>query len=85
MLNRFLRTFLIAGITLLIVGSFFFIHPSSRAFIDPFTGELFGEGGFEPDLSGKGGGSDDESGFGVEKDALRGGVIMDKLGNETAK
>jgi FAD-linked sulfhydryl oxidase len=76
MLNRFLRTFLIAGISLIIFASFLFIHPSSRAFIDPFTGELFGEGGFEPNLS---------SSPDVDKDALKGGVIMAKLGNETAK
>jgi len=76
MLNRFLRTFLFAAIALIVFASFIFIHPSSRAYIDPFTGEFFGEGGSEPQPT-----SSPE----VDKDALKGGVIMGKLGNETAK
>jgi hypothetical protein len=76
MLNRFLRTFLFAALALIVFASFVFIHPSSRAYIDPFTGEFFGEGGYEPNLS---------SNPGVDKDALKGRVIMAKLGNETAK
>jgi hypothetical protein len=76
MLNRFIRTFLLAALFLILFASFLFIHPSSRAYIDPFTGEIFGDGGFEPDLS---------KNAQLDKDALKGGVIMGKLGNDTAK
>ena len=51
-------------------------HPPSRAYIDPWTGDLFGEGSVHkisehyevPPISG-----------------VEGGVIMSKLGNATAK
>jgi FAD-linked sulfhydryl oxidase len=55
------------------------VHPPSRAYIDPWSGQLFGEGGVEKTLH--------------PEDALKshlgsnvkGKVIMSKLGNETAK
>lgn len=69
-------------------------------YIDPWTGEFFGEGGVEKDMRliprptawvklGSGP-SAPESALGVvDKDkgvgVLQGGVIMSKLGNETAK
>lgn len=48
-------------------------HGPSRAYIDPWTGQLFGEGGVEP-----------HPGFPAVRNA-KGSVIMPKLGNETAK
>lgn len=59
------------------------LHPPSRAYIDPWTGQLFGEGGVEKTwhpskLPGK-----DNSPMPVA--GVGGGVIMSKLGNETAK
>ena len=53
------------------------LHPPSRAYIDPWTGELFGEGGVEKDLRTSKGGNKPES--------AHGDVIMSKLGNATAK
>ena len=75
MLTRFLRSFIIVALVLIILCSFLVVNPSSRAFVDPFTGKLFGEGGFEPHIG------DVE----LDKEALHGGVIMGKMGNETAK
>jgi hypothetical protein len=51
-------------------------HPPSRAYIDPWTGELFGEGGVEKDV---------QSRRRPPTSGVSGGVIMPKLGNETAK
>ena len=52
------------------------LHPPSRAYVEPWTGELFGEGGVEQDphiypASAAAG--------------VHGEVIMAKLGNATAK
>lgn len=53
------------------------IHPPSRSYIDPWTGQLFGEGGVEK--SSKTGSSTPVIG------GVHGEVIMGKLGNATAK
>ena len=54
------------------------MHPPSRSYIDPWTDQVFGEGGVEnmlhPSLSPK-----------PAVGGVKGGVIMAKLGNETAK
>lgn len=54
------------------------MHPPSRSYIDPWTDQIFGEGGMEkmlhPSLSSK-----------PAIGTVKGGVIMAKLGNETAK
>ena len=76
MLTRFLRSFLLIALALILILSFFIIQPSSRAYVDPFTGELFAEGGTEADPA---------KAQDVDPEGLRGGVIMSKLGNETAK
>jgi hypothetical protein len=55
-----------------------FLHPPSRAYIDPWTGDFFGEGGVEQDLR-------LPLHDGVRPLLAQGGVIMSKLGNETAK
>lgn len=54
------------------------MHPPSRSYIDPWTGQIFGDGGIDYYLHPK-----------LIPDPLvggvKGGVIMSKLGNETAK
>ena len=50
----------------------------SRSYTDPWTGQLFGEGGLEGKLHPK---LDPPAQIG----GVAGGVIMSKLGNETAK
>lgn len=54
------------------------MHPPSRAYIDPWTGELFGEGGVEKMFHA-------QPITNVATGGSEGGVIMTKLGNETAK
>lgn len=56
------------------------LHPPTRAYIDPWTGQLWDEGGVEQDLRV----SHPQGNSGVSSVA-GGGVIMAKLGNETAK
>ena len=53
------------------------LHPPSRAYIDPWTGELFGEGGVEKDVR--------PPQRRPPTAGVSGGVIMSKLGNATAK
>ncbi len=52
------------------------LHPSSRAYLDPWSGQIFGEGGVEKTL---------HATKLTDKSVTKGGVIMAKLGNETAK
>jgi FAD-linked sulfhydryl oxidase len=54
------------------------IRSPSRTYLDPWTGQLFGEGGLEGNLRPK---LDPNARIG----GVEGGVIMSKLGNETAK
>ena len=56
------------------------VHPPSRSYIDPWTGQLFGEGGVEKMFYSK-----TETTQGKEIKGVEGGVIMGKLGNATAK
>jgi len=58
------------------------LHPPSRAYIDPWTGQLFGEGGVEKTLK-----SYLPMNNSIPKPivGVEGGVIMTKLGNETTK
>ncbi|KIL00880.1 hypothetical protein PAXRUDRAFT_128869, partial [Paxillus rubicundulus Ve08.2h10] len=73
-----------------------FLHPPSRAYyIDPWTGELFGEGGVENELhilpyphfaTDRAPQSTPAAvGDNIPPGTPLGGVIMSKLGNETAK
>ena len=55
------------------------IHPPSRAYIDPWTGQFFGEGGVERTFN-----SDANQNLPIT-DGGKGHVIMGKLGNATAK
>ncbi|KAI0821451.1 ERV/ALR sulfhydryl oxidase domain-containing protein [Irpex lacteus] len=78
MISRFSKAFLFIILGLFLIASLAMLHPPSRAYIDPWTGELFGEGGVEEDLRVPGSkGSNPESAHGE--------VIMTKLGNVTAK
>ncbi|KAF9228471.1 hypothetical protein BS17DRAFT_340535 [Gyrodon lividus] len=88
--RKFARSFFAITVALFLFATVAFLHPPSRAYIDPWTGELFGEGGVEKDLhilpyphfpttpQGTVGGSSSSG-------PQAGGVIMSKLGNETAK
>jgi FAD-linked sulfhydryl oxidase len=49
-------------------------HAPTRAHVDPWTGDLFGEGGVEQQLHKL-----------PQQEVVGGGVIMSKLGNATAK
>ena len=55
------------------------MHPPSRAYIDPWTGQFFGEGGVERTFN-----SDANQNLPIT-DGGKGHVIMGKLGNATAK
>ncbi|KAH8103477.1 ERV/ALR sulfhydryl oxidase domain-containing protein [Cristinia sonorae] len=50
MLTRFSRAFVIIIVALFLLTTLAFFHAPSRAYIDPWTGEIFGEGGVEKDL-----------------------------------
>ncbi|KAJ7270090.1 ERV/ALR sulfhydryl oxidase domain-containing protein [Mycena haematopus] len=79
MISRFAKSFLAIVVALLLLSTVTFLHPPSRAYIDPWSGELFGEGGMEQSL---------RSGKVPTNPPIRGtdgGVIMPKLGNATAK
>ncbi|EAU91882.2 hypothetical protein CC1G_04649 [Coprinopsis cinerea okayama7 len=77
MISRFAKSiFLIVGL-MLVLTTLAMLHPPSRSYIDPWTGQLFGEGGVEKSLNN---GHTNQPILGVD-----GGVIMGKLGNETAK
>ncbi|TFK45073.1 ERV/ALR sulfhydryl oxidase domain-containing protein [Crucibulum laeve] len=78
MISRFAKSFFAIILAMLLLTLIAIVHPPSRAYMDPITGQLFGEGGVEgmlhqqiPNIPVVGG--------------VEGGVIMSKLGNETAK
>ncbi|KAF9012556.1 ERV/ALR sulfhydryl oxidase domain-containing protein [Cyathus striatus] len=75
MISRFAKSFLGVIFALFILAMLSMMHPPSRAYIDPWTQQIFGEGGVEKhvDLSS------------VSNNGVEGGVIMSRLGNETAK
>ncbi|KAG0708652.1 ERV/ALR sulfhydryl oxidase domain-containing protein [Suillus ampliporus] len=78
MISRFAKSFLAIVLCLFLLGTVAFLHPPSRAYIDPWTGDFFGEGGVEQDLRAA-------LYNGGKPEPAHGGVIMSKLGNETAK
>ncbi|KAF7319424.1 Sulfhydryl oxidase [Mycena chlorophos] len=77
MISRFAKAFIAIVVALLLLSTISFLHPNSRAYLDPFSGELLGEDGMEKSLRK---GQPPPPLAGVE-----GGVIMSKLGNATAK
>jgi FAD-linked sulfhydryl oxidase len=62
-----------------IISSLSFFHPRARAYFDPWTGDLFGEGGVEKQLQ------RDARPAKITPGVEEGGVIMPKLENATAK
>ena len=56
-----------------------FFHPPTRTYLDPTSGEIFGDGGVEGSLR------QDVAKLNAGGAAAGGGVIMPKLGNATAK
>ncbi|KZT03909.1 uncharacterized protein LAESUDRAFT_317759 [Laetiporus sulphureus 93-53] len=76
MISRFSRAFLFIVVLLFFIGSIALLHPPSRSYVDPWTGNLFGEGGVEKDL---------RVPPPSNPESVHGGVIMPKLGNATAK
>ncbi|KAF8622795.1 hypothetical protein AX15_006725 [Amanita polypyramis BW_CC] len=100
-ISRFARSFLLVVAILGLLSTVVFLHPPARAYIDPWTGQLFGEGGVEGLLRN---GTvqavygytsvpmfkhkpDDTGSMGMEdlEASVHGSVIMSKLGNATAK
>ncbi|EKM53649.1 uncharacterized protein PHACADRAFT_260119 [Phanerochaete carnosa HHB-10118-sp] len=76
MISRFSRAFLVITFALFLLGSLMLLHPPSRTYLDPWTGDLFGEGGVEKDL---------HTFPASAAEGMHGNVIMPKLGNATAK
>jgi len=76
MISRFTKSFLFIILFLFLLGSVALFHAPSRAYIDPWTGDLFGEGGVEKEL---------HPFPASHEGSVHGGVIMSKLGNATAK
>jgi len=76
MISRFSKAFLAITFALFLLGSLLLLHPPSRTYLDPWTGDLFGEGGVEKDL---------HTFPASAAEGVHGGVIMSKLGNATAK
>ncbi|KAF8190839.1 ERV/ALR sulfhydryl oxidase domain-containing protein [Pholiota molesta] len=69
MISRFAKSLSLIVFAMLALATIALMHPPSRSYMDPWSGQLFGEGGVQPPpVSG-----------------VKGGVIMSKLGNETAK
>ncbi|CAL1711756.1 unnamed protein product [Somion occarium] len=92
MFSRFTRAFLFIVLALFLFASLAFLHPPSRAYIDPWTGDLFGDGGVERDLYRISSPPLQHNPPGIPikdaipaSDVVSGGVIMGKLGNATAK
>ncbi|GJE94725.1 hypothetical protein PsYK624_108960 [Phanerochaete sordida] len=76
MISRFSKAFLAITFALFLLGSLLLLHPPSRTYLDPWTGDLFGEGGVEKDL---------HTFPANAAEGVHGDVIMSKLGNATAK
>ncbi|KAI0785788.1 ERV/ALR sulfhydryl oxidase domain-containing protein [Abortiporus biennis] len=93
MLSRFSKAFIMIIIALFLLGSIALLHPPSRAYVNPWTGEMFGEGGVEQELAGaipppRPPLSHGKPAMNVQDGSSstpHGGVIMSKLGNATAK
>ncbi|KAI0262251.1 ERV/ALR sulfhydryl oxidase domain-containing protein [Gloeopeniophorella convolvens] len=82
MISRFSKFFLVIVITLLLLASIALLHPPARAHLDPWTGDLFGDGGVEKEFHAL---PIDIPHPPPAVPHATGGVIMSKLGNETAK
>ncbi|KAJ2918339.1 hypothetical protein MD484_g2126, partial [Candolleomyces efflorescens] len=74
MISRFAKSLLIVTAFLVLVTMLAMLHEPSRSYIDPWTGQFFGDGGVEQSIR-----------FPSAVKNAKGQVIMPKLGNETAK
>ncbi|KIM36749.1 hypothetical protein M413DRAFT_448887 [Hebeloma cylindrosporum] len=79
MISRFGKSLALIILAMLVLTMIALVHPPSRSYIDPWTGQLFGEGGVEQMLQSQVCNNHPKIG------GVKGGVIMGKLGNETAK
>ncbi|KAF7292872.1 Sulfhydryl oxidase [Mycena indigotica] len=85
MISRFAKSFIAIVVALLLLSTISFIHPSSRnySYFDPTSGEFLANGNAAAERNHK----QDQ----LQHDAhppisgVQGGVIMEKLGNATAK
>lgn len=73
------RTKSMSSFIKLVLSKITLVHLPSRIHIDPWSGQLFGEGGVEKTIRTKNG---LKSHMGS---SVKGKVIMSKLGNETAR
>jgi len=86
MISRFSRTFFVVIVALFLVGSIALIHTPSRTYLNPFTGDLFDEGGVEPEeFHILPVGDTAKNVQLLPDDEVHGHVVMPKLVNETAK
>ncbi|KIP09009.1 hypothetical protein PHLGIDRAFT_126610 [Phlebiopsis gigantea 11061_1 CR5-6] len=76
MISRFSKAFVAIVFGLFLIGSLLLLHPPSRTYLDPWTGDMFGDGGVE---------KDPHIYTASPSAGVHGGVIMSKLGNATAK
>ncbi|KAF5355196.1 hypothetical protein D9756_005672 [Leucocoprinus leucothites] len=83
MISRFAKSLFIIILAIFILAMLAVLHPPSRAYIDPWTGQLFGEGGVEKTWNSAHQSASDSAPTTIA--GVDGGVIMAKLGNETAK
>ncbi|KAL4071236.1 ERV/ALR sulfhydryl oxidase domain-containing protein [Scleroderma yunnanense] len=80
MLSRFAKLFCVTAIAVLILAILASLLPPTRTYFDPWTDDLWREGSVEKDLHVSYPHGDSGT-IGI----VGGGVIMSKLGNETAK
>ncbi|KAJ3752314.1 ERV/ALR sulfhydryl oxidase domain-containing protein [Lentinula raphanica] len=83
MLSRFARMFIILVIFLFALAMLGFFHAPTRSYVDPWTDQLFGGVQSEPEIISKP--QNTKNTFDIPISGVEGGVIMEKLGNETAK
>ncbi|GLB37838.1 putative sulfhydryl oxidase [Lyophyllum shimeji] len=80
MISRFARIFIVVTAILLLLSIAAFIHPPSLSYVDPWTGQMFGDGGVEKSLP-----RPQTVPSTPPSEVVHGTVIMPKLGNATAK
>ncbi|KAE9394793.1 FAD-dependent thiol oxidase [Gymnopus androsaceus JB14] len=80
MISRFAKSFFIVVIALFALATLGFFHPPTRSYMDPWTGQIFAEGSSHSVTP-----SNSQIFNNIPINGVEGGVIMEKLGNETAK
>jgi len=77
-ISNFAKSFLAIVLFLFLIATLTILNPPSRSYVDPWSGELFGDGGVEKTIPA-------QPIAKVPVNVTQGDVIMEKLGNETAK